>query len=198
MINALKDLVENRVGVALNHRFRCELADPETGNPLTTDQRRETLTTLFGEVAKAMGFERFAETPVERLDQFSVMSVVNNHDTGGMLRSLVNSFMIAYATPETTDRAFRALLQIEALRAEVADSRGQSSKNQNLLDAANTLNALLSVKMPQHSTSTPLFRILIGADRLIVMSPNPIKDLPTEIGGVLIDTVIDDLKAVAQ
>ena len=61
--------------------------------------------------------ERFLETPVERLDQFAVMSVVKNHDTAGLLRSLLNSFMIAYGCPETADRAFAALLELEALRA---------------------------------------------------------------------------------
>lgn len=199
MNHALKEVVESRVELALSHHFRCELGDPGTGHPMSSDQRREALTALFWEVAKAMGAERFAETPVERLDQFAVMSVVNNHDTGGLLRSLVNSFMIAYSTPETTDRAFKALLSLEALRAEVAEARGQPSKNLMLRDAALDLDADLSKKMPQHSAASPLFRILIGPDRIFVMSPKPIKDLPKEFNGVLVEAMFDsDLKAVAQ
>ena len=127
MNEGLKTMIGKRVDVALSHRFRCELSDSKTGKPVSPQERRRTLTVLFGEIAKGMGVERFAETPVERLDQFAVMSLVNNHDTAGLLRSLVNSFMIAYADPDTSNQAFQALLQIEALRAKVADSRGQSS-----------------------------------------------------------------------
>lgn len=127
MPSPLSDLIAERVDVALAHRFRCELANPETGQPLSVPERRGALTVLFGEIAKGMGIERFAETPVERLDQFAVMSAVKNHDTAGLLRSLVNSFMITYANPDTADRAFEALLQLEALRAEVAQARGQQS-----------------------------------------------------------------------
>ena len=118
--SSIESLIQHRVDVALANRFRCELASPTNGQPLTTEERRRTLTILFAEIAKGMGLERFLETPVERLDQFAVMSVVKNHDTSGLLRSLVNSFMIAYSCPETADRAFAALLELEALRAELA------------------------------------------------------------------------------
>lgn len=198
MNEVLKTLIAECVDVAMSHRFRCQLADKKTGGPLSDDERRKTLTVLFGEIVKAMGAERFAETPVERLDQFAVMSVVKNHDTAGLLRSLVNSFMIAYSNPETSDQAFQALLKIEALRAKVADSRGQPSKNQALLEAASVLNDCLSKTMPGHSIASPRFRILVGPDRLFVMSPKPIKDLPAEINGVLIEHMIDDLQVVAQ
>lgn len=134
----LSELISERVDVALAHRFRLELADPATGQPLSAAQRRANLTVLFGEIAKVMGVERFAETPVERLDQFTVMSVVKNHDTAGLLRSLVNSFMIAYANPETSDEAFQALLTLEALRASVAAARGQASPSPNLPSAMAT------------------------------------------------------------
>lgn len=132
MTKPLSELIAERVDVALAHRFRLELADAKTGQPLSAAQRRANLTVLFGEIAKGMGVERFAETPVERLDQFTVMSVVKNHDTAGLLKSLVNSFMIAYANPETSDEAFQALSKLEALRAAVADTRGQSSSNPKL------------------------------------------------------------------
>ena len=132
-------LIRQRVEVALSNRFRCELASPTTGQPLPPEERRRTLTILFTELAKGMGLERFLETPVERLDQFAVMSVVKNHDTAGLLRSLLNSFMIAYSCPETADRAFAALLELEALRAEIADARHQPTKNPVLEAAATAL-----------------------------------------------------------
>ena len=123
-------LIESRVEMAMEHpHFRLALADGKTDLPLSTEQRRECLRILFGEIVKGMGVEHFAETPVELLDQFAVMSVVKDDDTAGLLRSLINSFVIAYSTPETSDRAFLALTQLEDLRAEVAKARVQTSDN---------------------------------------------------------------------
>ena len=191
-------LVAERVNIALSHKFRCVLADPESGREMDRDERRKALTIMFGEIAKGMGVDRFAETPVERLDQFAVMSVVKNHDTAGMLRSLMNSFMIAYSNPETADRAFAVLVQMEALRAEVADDRGQSSQNKLLLDAFKELDQILSQKYPDHTITTPCYRILVGADRLFVMSPKPIMYLPVDINGVIIEPLAGDLAATAH
>lgn len=123
-------LIESRVEMALEHpHFRLALADGKTGLALSPEKRRENLRILFGEILKGMGVEHFAKTPVELLDQFAVMSVVKNHDTAGLLSSLINSFVIAYSTPETSDRAFLALTQLEDLRAEVAQARVQTSDN---------------------------------------------------------------------
>jgi hypothetical protein len=190
-------VVAERVDVALQHQYRCELADPKTGKAFSADERRRHLTLLFTEIAKGMGLDRFAETPVERLDQFAVMSVVKNQDTAGLLRSLVNSFMIAYSTPETSERAFRALLEIEALRAEVGHARGQNTPRPSM-EAAAALDAFLCRQMPHHSMASPCFHILCGADRLIVMSPKPIKDLPTEMEGTLVEHRIGELRGMAH
>lgn len=179
---SIESLIQQRVDVALANRFRCELASPKDGQPLAPEERRRTLTILFTEIAKGMGLERFLETPVERLDQFAVMSVVKNHDTGGLLRSLVNSFMIAYSCPETADRAFAALLELEALRAELADARQQPTRNPVLEAAANDLKAILAEKLP----AAP-YRILYGADRLLVLAADPIQGLPPEINGVPVE-----------
>lgn len=123
-------LLESRVERAMERpHFRLELADAKTGMPLSPEKRRENLRILFGEILKGMGVEHFAKTPVELLDQFAAMSVVKNHDTAGLLSSLINSFVIAYSTPETSDRAFLALTQLEDLRAEVAQARVQTSDN---------------------------------------------------------------------
>ena len=180
---SIDELIRQRVDVALANRFRCELASPTTGQPLTPEERRRTLTILFSELARGMGLDRFLETPVERLDQFAVMSVVKNHDTAGLLRSLLNSFMIAYSCPETADRAFAALLELEALRAEIADTRHQPTKNPVLEAAATALVALLTEKLPPHFA----YRVLYGADRLLVMAESPIQDLPAEINGVPVE-----------
>jgi len=180
---SIDDLIRQRVDVALANRFRCELASPTSGQPLMPEERRRTLTILFSELARGMGMEHFLATPVERLDQFAVMSVVKNHDTAGLLRSLLNSFMIAYSCPETADRAFAALLELEALRAEIADKRCQPTQKPALIAAATALKARLAEEFPTHFA----YRILYGADRLLVMADSPIPDLPTEINGVPVE-----------
>lgn len=176
-------LIQERVDLALAHRFRCELAHPANGQPLSPEERRRALTVLFAEIARGMGMERFLETPVERLDQFAVMSVVKNQDTAGLLRSLVNSFVIAYSCPETADRAFAALLELEALRAEIADVHRQPSQNPVLIAAADALKRYLSETL----RTTVAYRILYGADRLLVMTEQPIQGLPAEIEGVPVE-----------
>ena len=190
---SIESLIKQRVDVALANRFRCELASPANGQPLAPEERRRTLTILFAEIAKGMGLERFLETPVERLDQFAVMSVVKNHDTGGLLRSLVNSFMIAYSCPETADRAFAALLELEALRAELADARQQPTTNPVLEAAANDLKVILAEKLPAAA-----YRVLYGADRLLVLAADPIQGLPPEINGVPVEFRVGNGVATAH
>jgi hypothetical protein len=192
-VPCLETLIQQRVDIALANRFRCELASPTNGQPLAPEERRRTLTILFTAIAEGMGLERFLETPVERLDQFAVMSVVKNHDTGGLLRSLVNSFMIAYSCPETADRAFAVLLELEAMRAELADARQQPTKNPVLEAAANDLKAVLAEKLP----AAP-YRILYGADRLLVLAPEPIQGLPPEINGVPVELRVSNTVATTH
>lgn len=100
-----------------------------------------------------------------------------------MLRSLLNSFMIAYGCPETADRAFAALLELEALRAEIADKRCQPTQKPALIAAATALKARLAEEFPTHFA----YRILYGADRLLVMADSPIPGLPSEINGVPVE-----------
>lgn len=182
----LDQFVKGHVDLALAHQFRLELADPKTGQPMSINDLSEFLTRAFVEIAKGMGIERFMQTPPERLDQFAVMSVMKNHDTAGLLRSLVNSFMIAYACPETADRAFAALIQIEGLRAEVADAKGQGrmSDKPELVAAAEALEAQLRMDAgPYHTPLSPMFKVMIGADRLYVKSAYPLKNVPAEMNG---------------
>lgn len=182
--------VKKHVELALAHQFRLALASPKTGQPMSHGEREAFLTRAFVEIATGMGIERFMETPAERLDQFTVMSVMKDHDTAGLLRSLVNSFMIGYACPETSDRAFAALVQIEGLRAEVADAKGQGrmSNKPALVAAAEALDAQLSTAIGQHHTpQSPMFKVMIGADRLYVRLAYPLKDVPSEINGVPVE-----------
>lgn len=185
--------VKGHVDLALAHQFRLELSSQTTGLAMNAEERRDFLTRAFIEIAKGMGIDRFMQTPVERLDQFAVMSVQKNHDTAGLLRSLVNSFMIAYACPETSGRAFSALVQIEGLRAEVAETKGQGrmSNKPELVTAAGVLDAQLRDTAGQdHTPLTPIYKVLIGADRLFVKSAYPLKNVPTEICGFAVEVCV--------
>ena len=108
------DRVASRVEEALAHTFHYHLAD-QSGQSLTDAQRREVLTTLFAEIYDGIGRDLFVATPVELLDQFSVMSVIKDHDTQGLLRLALTSFMTAYANPRTTDRAHQILMMMAAI-----------------------------------------------------------------------------------
>lgn len=184
---SLETMVQAHVSLAMQHRYRMELAHPHTKEPMSQAQREEFLSKAFTEIAKGMGIDRFLQTPAERLDQFAVMSVVKNHDTAGLIRSLVNSFMIAYACPETCDRAFEALIKIEGLRAEVADAKGQGqqSNNQRLKDAANELQKTLA------ASASADMKVLIGADRLYVKSSRAINELPRNFQGFPVEAIVN-------
>lgn len=120
----LDEFIEQRVDEAMKHTFRLEIASGD-GVPISQDKRRENLVVLFREIALGVGIENFLQIPLERLDQFAVMSLVKNHDTQGLIRSLVNSFMIAYSTPETSEVAFKTLVVLEELRERIAVAKGQ-------------------------------------------------------------------------
>ena len=189
----IQTLIKPHVDLAMAHQFRLELVHPHTQQRMTPAQREEFLTLAFAEIAKGMGIDRFMQTPAESLDQFAVMSVMKNHDTAGLLRSLVNSFMIAYACPETSERAFAALVQIEGLRAEVADSKGQGqmTNKPELQIAARELEAILGASAgPNHTQKTPLFKVLVGADRIFVKSGYPPKDVPKVFMGFAVEPIV--------
>lgn len=94
-----------------------------SGYNITAEQLREGLSRNFTDVANRLGVEFFMGLPAALLEQFTFMSIMRNEDTAGMLKSLINSFMITYATPETAASSFSHLEGLETLRAEVAKSR---------------------------------------------------------------------------
>lgn len=188
----IETLIAQRVELALQHQFRLALASPTTGQPMTIEERRDFLGRAFAEIARGMGVDRFLETPAERLDQFAVMSVKKNHDTAGLLRSLVNSFMIAYACPETADRAFDALVQIEGLRAEVADQKGQGrmSDKHPLILAAEALDVHLQATLGVTPAEKDRFyRVMVGADRLYVKAIQPLTEVPKRFSGMPVELI---------
>lgn len=93
------------------------------GVSLTAEQLHDGLSRNFTDVANRLGVEFFMGLPAVLLEQFTLMSIMRNEDCAGLLKSLINSFMITYVTPETSGTAFSHLEGLEALRAEVAKTR---------------------------------------------------------------------------
>lgn len=119
---AQRDVARRRASEALQGpAFRLQLA--RDGEPLSGAQRADALEVLFSEIIDALGVERFGVLPIEVLDQFSVMSLVRNHDTRGMLVSLIHSFMAGYCTPQTHVAAYQCLQRLEQLRGDVIAAR---------------------------------------------------------------------------
>lgn len=120
-------IVNLKVQEALQNNYRLELGSAP-GTPIDDAQREKNLTILFNELVIALGIERFMETPVEALDQVAVMTVVKNHDTRGIFVSLINSFIAAYQTPETSEKAFKCLEELESLKVAAANIRFDRQK----------------------------------------------------------------------
>ena len=79
------------------------------GASMTPEQHRENRRLVMKDIAERVGLHFFEMTDAVLLDQFVTMSVIQNHDTAGLLRSLINSFLIAYTKPKTTLTAFQHL-----------------------------------------------------------------------------------------
>lgn len=86
-------------------------------------EAREMVGKCMAEIAARVGLDFFREADALRLEQLAVMSICRNHDTGGLLRSLINSFFDAYNHPVTNEKAYECLLTLEALRRSVEIDR---------------------------------------------------------------------------
>ncbi|KZN20812.1 MULTISPECIES: hypothetical protein [Pseudomonas] len=94
------------------------------GHDLTPDQLQVALSISFADVADRLGIQFFQALPPAALEQFTLMSIMRNEDCAGLLKSLINSFMVTYMTQATSAAAFGHLEGLEALRKQVAVSRG--------------------------------------------------------------------------
>jgi hypothetical protein len=99
---------------------RLELA----GVGLDSEKIESIIVDQFIDIARRLGVDFFRSTPAVVLEQFTIMAIQRNEDTAGLLKSLINSFMLAYLTPESSQRAFEHLTGLEGLRAELATRRG--------------------------------------------------------------------------
>ena len=89
------------------------------GSTMTPEQHRENRRLVMIDIAERVGLHFFEMTDAVLIDQLITVSVLQNHDTAGLLRSLINSFLIAYTKPETTILAYQQLQGLELLRAYI-------------------------------------------------------------------------------
>lgn len=99
------------------------------GSEMTPCQHRENRRLLMTDIAERVGLHFFEMTDAVLLDQLIAVSVARNQDTAGLLRSLINSFLISYSCPETTQSASQHLVGLEMLRAS-AEARTASPRQQ--------------------------------------------------------------------
>lgn len=105
-------------GPSTGRRLEMAWRDKD-GAPLSPEQLRENRRLLMTDVAERLGLHFFQMSSPVLLDQLITMSVIKNHDTAGLLKSLINSFLIAYTNPEASDLAYRQLQGLEVLRAYI-------------------------------------------------------------------------------
>lgn len=102
------------------------------GITLTDEQLQAKLQSNFTDVAQRLGVEFFHSLPAVALEQFALMSIMRNEDCAGLLKSLINSFMVAYIAQDASGEAFANLQGLDGLRAIVAISRNLTPKRMTL------------------------------------------------------------------
>ena len=122
VLTKLNELASLPVGFSSGRRMTADDLR-QHGINLNSEQLHEALSRNFSDVASRLGVEFFMGLPAALLEQFTLMSIKRNEDCAGLIKSLINSFLLTYATPETSDDAFSHLEDLEALRASVAKAR---------------------------------------------------------------------------
>lgn len=92
-------------------------------------QVREMISLQLASIGARVGADFLRETPAVALEQFAIVAMARDEDAAGLLKSLINSFIVAYTAPETAGHAVAHLEGIEALRKEVAEQRKSAQIN---------------------------------------------------------------------
>lgn len=91
------------------------------------DQIEKAIIVQLEDIGRRVGIEFLANSPGVILEQFAIRAISRNEDTAGLIKSLINSFVLAYLTPELTERAYGHLVGLEELRKELIASRSPGS-----------------------------------------------------------------------
>lgn len=100
------------------------------GTQLTAEEARAQIKIVILDIARRVGIGFVEHIDPIALDQFVVVSIAKNHDTAGLIRSLIRSFMSAYSDPKTNSYAYGMLEDLEevqrTLLAQYARQRAKS------------------------------------------------------------------------
>jgi len=114
----LRELDAIAFGAATGRRFQAGGKNAD-GSLMTAAQHRESQRLVMTDIAQRLGLHFFLQTDAVLLDQLVVVSTVQQHDTAGLLKSLINSFLIAYTNKDTSVHAYKCLQGLELLRAHI-------------------------------------------------------------------------------
>lgn len=106
----LEEVLEAKVNESLvypQHRLELE--------GLSQAELPDILRRGYAEILSCIGSELFTKLPVPLLEQFLILSIVRNHNTRGVLAGVIQSFIAAYAIPQSNEAAYQLLTQLEAL-----------------------------------------------------------------------------------
>ncbi|HDS1721687.1 hypothetical protein NPS53_09255 [Pseudomonas putida] len=110
-------------GGATGRRF--ELAGHnDDGTIKTQAQHREIRRLVMRDIAQRLGLHFFQLADAVMIDQLITVSIIQGHDTAGLLKSLINSFLITYTDPATTAQAYSHLQGLEYHRARLEKGVG--------------------------------------------------------------------------
>jgi hypothetical protein len=127
VVAKLNELARIPVGTASGRRLTAEDLHNK-GITITPEQLHIALGANFYDVATKLGIQFFQALPVAVLEQFVLRAIMRDEDSAGLLKSLINSFMLTYLTEETSAEAFTQLLGLEALRGRLAKSRSVTQR----------------------------------------------------------------------
>lgn len=95
----------------------------EDGTRYSSTETRQVTARAFAHFAETLGAEFLAATSAVRLEQMTLVSMDRNHNGPELLASVLNAFMVAYMTPETTGEAYDLLVRMCDLRNKVEARR---------------------------------------------------------------------------
>lgn len=121
----LQELDGIAYGPKTGRRYQLAVSNAQ-GTAKTPEEHREMRRLLLTDIAERLGLHFFQMADTVLLDQLVTVSVIKNHDTAGLLKSLINSFLIAYTNGETTTQAYQCLQALEMLRAMIEKPMGRT------------------------------------------------------------------------
>ncbi|KAF0255721.1 hypothetical protein [Pseudomonas putida] len=121
----LRELDGVAYGGATGRRFEMAGRNDD-GTVKTQAELREIRRLVMRDIAQRLGLQFFQMADAVMIDQLITVSTIQGHDTAGLLKSLINSFLITYTNPTTTAHAYSLLQGLEYHRAFLEKGVGAS------------------------------------------------------------------------